>query len=100
MVFYKRRRESVYIHANTAMDHSYRVSLVESALVTSLGRLARKAPKQLIVRGICEDLTPRPSEFVEVSGAYPIEADAFESDFAHQFGCVHSLLGVFGGRAH
>ena len=88
-------RESEYSHLITGMDHLYRVSLVESALVTSLGRLARKAPKQLIVLGICEELTPRPSEFVVVSGAYPIEADAFESDFAHQFGCVHSLLGVF-----
>jgi len=40
------------VTSKVGVDHSYRVSLVESALVTSLGRLERKAPKQLIVRGI------------------------------------------------
>jgi hypothetical protein len=81
------------------MDRSYRVSLVESALVTSPGRLARKAPKQLIVRGICREL------FSTLAAAlrcwtYSVEADAFESDFAHQFSCIYSLLAVVGGRAH
>jgi hypothetical protein len=32
---------------------AYRVGLVESSETTSLGRLARKAPRQLIVRGTC-----------------------------------------------
>jgi hypothetical protein len=33
-------------------DLAYRVSVVDSAFATSLGRLARNAPRQLIVRGI------------------------------------------------
>jgi hypothetical protein len=45
-----------YSYMNREVDREYRVSLVDSALVTSLGRLARNAPKQLIVRGIYREL--------------------------------------------
>lgn len=51
-----------YQHMNLSFrsrrDLKYRVSVVESAMATSLGRLARNAPKQLIVLGIWEELAP------------------------------------------
>jgi hypothetical protein len=46
MVLLSKTRESL----------EYRVSVVERALAMELGRLARKVPRQLIVRGIWEEL--------------------------------------------
>lgn len=39
-------------------DAAYRVGVVERREIISLGKLARKAPRQLIVRGTYEALVP------------------------------------------
>jgi hypothetical protein len=46
------RSDQKHVHRR-GDKRTYRVGLVESPETTSLGRLARKAPKQLIVRGTC-----------------------------------------------
>ena len=68
------------------------VGVVDNEEATSLGRLALKAPRQLMVRGTCHVMNINRCVLVSCSeSTYPIEPYTFQSNLPHQFRSLHSL---------
>jgi hypothetical protein len=72
----------------------YRVGFVDNEEMISCGRLERKAPRQLIVRGTYMSRVNINVQKKE-RATNPIEPNALEANLSHQLSCLHGLRFVF-----
>jgi len=66
-----------------------RVGFVDNEETTSLGKLERNAPRQLIVRGTCHVLSVEGLKPGLEKGANAIEANTLEANLTHQLRSLH-----------
>jgi len=80
------------------MRVAHRVGVVDNSETISLGKLRRKAPRQLMLLGTCHVFRIRILLSHLCRKANPVESNALQANFTHQPRGLHRLSLILGRR--